>query len=308
MRLERSGAAHELTAPASRDDGDSGHFTIIDGGEDEADGAIAWPSAPGPLIADILALHRVPAVLAERLSKAADAARHDSADDNGSPADPLPDLAAALATCLSFSSFTGLWRGGSLALVGPPGVGKTTLAGKLAARARSDGRPILVNTDIARVGVTAQLAEYSGVLGIAIGSAGDAEALARSLRGRQRRIVIDTSGINPFDAAAVGELAGLVRSARAEPVLVLPANVEPDEAVEIVGALRALPIRRLLVTRLDIVRRLGGLIAAAACGGYDLVGGSVTPHFTYGLRPLTPMVLARRLLSAALDDQRWTTR
>jgi flagellar biosynthesis protein FlhF len=146
------------------------------------------------------------------------------------------------------------------------------------------------------------------VLGIAIGSAGDAEALARSLRGRQRRIVIDTSGINPFDACAVGELAGLVRAARAEPVLVLPANVEPDEAVEIVGAFRALPIRRLLATRLDIVRRLGGLIAAASCGGYDLVGGSVTPHFTYGLRPLTPMVLARRLLRAALDDQRWTTR
>jgi flagellar biosynthesis protein FlhF len=88
----------------------------------------------------------------------------------------------------------------------------------------------------------------------------------------------------------------------------LPANVEPDEAVEIVGAFRALPIRRLLATRLDIVRRLGGLIAAASCGGYDLVGGSVTPHFTYGLRPLTPMVLARRLLRAALDDQRWTTR
>jgi flagellar biosynthesis protein FlhF len=307
MRLERSGAARDLTAPASPEDGDGGHFTIIDGGDSEAGGAIAWPNEPGPLIADILALHRVPAVLAERLSKTAAAARHHSTADSGRPVDPLRDLAAALADCLSFASFAALWRGGSLALVGPPGVGKTTLAGKLAARARS-GRPILVDTDTARGGASAQLAEYSGVLGIAIGNAGDAEALARSLRGRQRRIVIDTSGINPFDVHAIGELAGLVRSARAEPVLVLPANVEPDEAVEIVGAFRALPIRRLLATRLDIVRRLGGLIAAASCGGYDLVGGSVTPHFTYGLRPLTPMVLARRLLRAALDDQRWTTR
>lgn len=307
MRLERSGAARELTASAAREDGNGGHFTIIDGEEGEAGRAILWPSAPATLIADILALHRVPAVLAERLAKAADAARQDSARDGDCPADPLRDLAAALAECLSFSSFAALWRAGSLALVGPPGVGKTTVAGKLAARARGT-RPMLVNTDTARVGVTAQLAEYSGVLGIAIGNADDAEALARSLRGRQRRIVIDTSGINPFDARAVGELAGLVRSARAEPVLVLPANVEPDEAVEIVGAFRALPIRRLLATRLDIVRRLGGLIAAASCGGYDLVGGSVTPHFTYGLRPLTPTVLARRLLSAALDDKRWLPR
>ena len=315
MRLERSGVTHALTIPASRDDGDtwgttwgesgndSGHFIIIDGDGSEPGGAIAWPSAPEALIADILALHRVPAVLAERLSKAAEARRRSA----GEPADPLRDLAAALAECLSFSSFTALWRGGSLALVGPPGVGKTTLAGKLAARARS-GRPILVNTDAARAGVTAQLTEYSGVLGITIGTAEDAEALARSLRGRRRRIVIDTSGINPFDATAVGELAGLVRAARAEPVLVLPANVEPDEAVEIVGAFRKLPIRRLLATRLDSVRRLGGLLAAASSGGCDLVGGSVTPHFTYGLRPLTPMVLARRLLSAALDDKRWTTR
>jgi flagellar biosynthesis protein FlhF len=61
------------------------------------------------------------------------------------------------------------------------------------------------------------------------------------------------------------------------------------------------------VTRLDIVRRLGGLLAAAASGGYAIVGGSITPHFTYGLRPLTPRVLARRLLSAALDDKRWRT-
>jgi flagellar biosynthesis protein FlhF len=72
-----------------------------------------------------------------------------------------------------------------------------------------------------------------------------------------------------------------------------------------VQAFRALPIRRLLATRLDIVRRLGGLLAAASAGGYDIVGGSVTPHFTYGLRPLTPLVLARRLFSAALCQARW---
>src|SRR5260370_1583842 len=154
--------------------------------------------------------------------------------------DPLRDLGGGLAACLSFSSFAGLWRGGALALVGPPGVGKTTLAGKLAARARRS-RPILLNTDAARVGVTAQLAEYSGVLGIALQSAGDAEAFARSLRGRRRRIIIDTSGINPFGGSAVDELARLVRSAPPPPVLVLPPPVRAQEAAPSLPALPPLP-------------------------------------------------------------------
>jgi flagellar biosynthesis protein FlhF len=306
MRLKRISVAEDLAATGPLDDSDVALFEAIAESEAEAAGPIAWPEAPELLIADVLALHRVPAALAERLMTAIHLAQNRAVI--GKPeGDPLRDLGGGLAACLSFSSFAGLWRGGALALVGPPGVGKTTLAGKLAARARRS-RPILLNTDAARVGVTAQLAEYSGVLGIALESAGDAEALARSLRDRRRRIIIDTSGINPFDEGAVNELARLVRSARAEPVLVLPANVEAAEAVEIVQAFRTLPIRCLLVTRLDIVRRLGGLLAAAEAGGYDIVGGSVTPHFTYGLRPLTPMVLARRLLSAALDDIRWTTR
>ncbi len=319
MRLTRIDATDDESATAWHGD-DARLFTAVDDEGRETGGLLPWQDAPALLISDVLALHRVPGALAERLLMAAEAARRRSAADRSSHSqtddpqaaarqanDPLRDLAAALGESLSFSTFAGLWRAGSLALVGPPGVGKTTLAGKLAARARSR-RPILVNTDAARAGATAQLAEDSGVLGVAIGTAGDAEALARSLRGRRRRVIIDTSGVNPFDAGAVSALAELVRAARAEPVLVLPANVEPGEAVETVQALRALPIRRLLVTRLDIVRRLGGLLAAAAFGRYDIVGGSVTPHFTYGLRPLTPIVLARRLLSAALDDAHWTTR
>jgi flagellar biosynthesis protein FlhF len=296
MRLKRIDAATEL---AGLDD--AVPFAAIEESDGESGGPLAWPSDPEKLIDDVLVFHRVPAALAECLLKAAAAKAAAETSD-----DPLRDLGAALAECLSFSTFPALWRGGSLALIGPPGVGKTTLAGKLAARARG-GRPMLVNTDAARVGVTAQLAEYSDVLGITLGTEREAEALAATLPGKRRRIIIDTSGINPFDRHAVDALAALVRSAQAEPVLVLPANVEPDEATEIVHALRALPIRRLLATRLDIVRRLGGLLTAAAAGGYAIVGGSITPHFTYGLRPLTPRVLARRLLGAALDDKRWRT-
>src|SRR5258708_4736273 len=128
MRLKRISVADDLTATGRPDDGDVALFEAIAGSEGEAAGPTAGPEAPEWLIADVLALHRIPAALAERLMTAIDVAQN--RDVIGKPeGDPLRDLGAGLATCLSFSSFAGLWRGGSLALVGPTRVGKTTPAG-----------------------------------------------------------------------------------------------------------------------------------------------------------------------------------
>jgi flagellar biosynthesis protein FlhF len=63
--------------------------------------------------------------------------------------------------------------------------------------------------------------------------------------------------------------------------------------------------RSLIVTRLDLVRRIGAALAAAEAGRLALVAASVTPHFAFGLRELTPDVLARRLLQGALHEERW---
>src|SRR6266852_215250 len=57
--------------------------------------------------------------------------------------------------------------------------------------------------------------------------------------------------------------------------------------------------RALLPTRLDLVRRLGGVPAAADAGRLTLSAAGVTPQFAYGLHPLTPLLLSRRLFSGA---------
>src|SRR5258707_13048035 len=57
--------------------------------------------------------------------------------------------------------------------------------------------------------------------------------------------------------------------------------------------------RALLPTRLDLVRRLGGVPAAADAGRLTLSAAGVTPQFAYGLHPLTPLLLSPRLFSGA---------
>jgi hypothetical protein len=53
-----------------------------------------------------------------------------------------------------------------------------------------------------------------------------------------------------------------------------------------------------------LARQLSPVIAACEAG-LILIGGAVTPHFAYGLRPFTPSLLARRLLATAAENAQW---
>ena len=255
----------------------------------------SWPSGDAAFLTAVLRAQRVPEPLVQRISAAIPL----SVPSNTR----LPDrLAEALAICVDFGRLEDVLNAPRLLLAGPAGAGKTTLAGKLAVRSdRPTAR--FVNAQTGRPSGEAQLAEYAGTLGLPLIDAASPEDLAAAAADKDP-LVVDTAGIDPADAQAWESLRPWIAAAGAMPLLVLPANAPVEDALIAARAFRALGGRHLVVTRFDMVRRVGAVLGAAM-EGVALVAVCVTPHFAYGLRPLTPDVLARRLLSGALDDARW---
>src|SRR5258705_333315 len=94
--------------------------------------------------------------------------------------------------------------------------------------------------------------------------------------------------------------APLIDEAPARPLLF----IGPPRARK-TPSLAQLPTRlgahRLIVTKLDTVRRLGSLLAAAAGGGLALCEFGLSPQISDGLVPMNPVSLARLLMGERIE-------
>jgi flagellar biosynthesis protein FlhF len=246
------------------------------------------PAANGvPALARALSHHRVPEALISSLV-------------DGLPAGPSP--AAALATRLSemlrFANLADRRERSPVLLAGPPGAGKTLVIAKLAAQAALKEQPIrVITTDVDSAGAIDQLKAFTLPLQIELETADGPAALARLLARPpgtgKPQIVIDTRGVNPFDAVEMAGLSALIVASRADAALVLPAGGDAHEAAEMAEAFAHIGCSRLITTRLDIARRLGGILSAAAVGRLALAETGASPIVAHGLQPLSPHLLAR---------------
>jgi flagellar biosynthesis protein FlhF len=141
------------------------------------------------------------------------------------------------------------------------------------------------------------LAAFTRLLGIPLLVANHPVSLARALA--QRRdgapVLIDTSGADPRDPVQAEELRGLATTAGAHVALVLSAGLDPDEAAEIAVAHAECGAVSLIATRLDLTRRLGGIVAAAAAARLPLTEAGIGAGAADGLIAFSPALLAARL-------------
>jgi len=212
--------------------------------------------------------------------------------------EPSIAFIAALDTLYNFTPLPLSAYSKAMMFVGAPGSGKTLTVAKLAARGVMNGLKIaVITTDTVRAGGVEQLAAFTKLLKIELKTAKTPAELSGILSdlaaaGDIDQILIDTQGLNPFKTEDMRLMARLAASGNIEPILTLAAAGDADETGEMARIFSALGARRFVATRLDIARRLGGLLSAAQHGGLSFSDASATAGVADGLDPLSPRRLA----------------
>ncbi len=247
----------------------------------------------------LLRSHRTPDHLAHRLAQAA--------EQSG-----LADMTLALASALD-----GMMRNAPLLtnfpkllmLLGPPGAGKTSIAGKLAAHARLAGKSVtLVAGDTEGAGAVARLETFANHLGARLALADSPEAFekaaAHARLAEDRLTIFDMAGFDARSPSARQAMAATASLEEMELAAVVSATWDAEDLAETVQALAGLRTKYLFVTGVDLTRRMGGLLAAVTSG---LPLGHITrsAFIAGGLETPSPLSLARCLLkSTSLDPDR----
>ncbi len=251
------------------------------------------------LIAQALDYHAVPDALFQRLTSALHHVRlkPDSVIETAQMA-----LADALTTSLPFAPIATAIKAPpprALMLVGPHGAGKTSTIAKLATELTlQKQKVVLISTDLERMGGTDSLQKLSGILSSEFHICESRAELKAVIAAYQQKawILVDSSGANIYEFPQMKLLGELASLPSIEPILTCPAGMDADEAKEMAGVFDFLTIERMIVTRLDAVRRLKSLFAVASAGGYALSNFTSSASPGDACQPLSPIALSRLML------------
>jgi flagellar biosynthesis GTPase FlhF len=154
-----------------------------------------------------------------------------------------------------------------VALVGPPGSGKTTTLAKLAMQygVSARRRTAIVTTDVYRVAAADQLRAYATILAVPFAVAETPAALARCLEEHSQKelILIDTAGFSPGDWDLAQDWAAALRGCPdLEVQLVLPATMRAADLERALERWACFEPSKLIFTRLDETQCAGTVVSA----------------------------------------------
>lgn len=216
--------------------------------------------------------------------------------------EPSECLAASLDQILHFSPFSlenlkdffGTEKPCPIALIGPPGAGKTACVAKLAIEATvRDLSPIVITLDAEKAGAIAQLTSFTSALAIPFEKADNKEELSSHIVNHDGLVLLDTTGLNPYDNRQITFAKEMLSHAVAITVLVMPAGLDMHEAEDMIKIFKTLQPTYLIVTKIDMCRRFGNVMGLSLHSELPLSYFSHSPHISSPLVPFTPKELAQ---------------
>lgn len=156
-----------------------------------------------------------------------------------------------------------------VALVGPPGSGKTTTLAKLAAQYGLACRrpPQIITADVYRIAAADQLRALAAILGIGCEVVETPVALAQALEECRTKemVLIDTPGLSFREMDDGADLARLLRSdPEVDTHMVLPASMKPSDMSRFLDRYAVFEPKKIIFTRIDETAEYAGLIQEAA--------------------------------------------
>ncbi|HEX3836855.1 MAG TPA: flagellar biosynthesis protein FlhF [Steroidobacteraceae bacterium] len=176
-------------------------------------------------------------------------------------------LGATLSQRVPVTGDQWLEHGGRIALVGPTGVGKTTVLAKLAVRwvLRHGSRDLaLVAGDSVRIGAQDQVRALGQLLGVPVFAMDSLDELPGVLArlGRFRMVLVDTPGAGQRDANLAQRLLQLSRvGGELQSTLVLAASTQAGAIEEVVRHFAPARPTSCVLTKVDEAVTLGGMLS-----------------------------------------------
>lgn len=260
-----------------------------------SDLAASLPATMVEAVQDILLHHAIPDAVMQKMLKAAKALKFPKEVNINSLE---TSLASTLELCFHFRPLAFAQENIRIILVGPPGMGKTFTAAKIAASIVVGNRPVtVISTDNTRAAGVDQLSAFTKILGVDLMTANSRQELRDMLSdiSDETSVIVDSAGCNPYDfneLKALGEFATL---GGIEPILVCSAGADAGEAAEIATVFTFLGIERILISRSDCARRFGSVLAAASAGDYAFCHVTSSPKVMGDLQPLDSLTLSKLL-------------